>query len=585
MHRRELLKAVAGSAAIGAAARSHAAEPASSSEAPPVLEQDGVMFWSESSLKRVYPNSAPRPNEPLQLSTARNARLSFQLCFRHGMDCGIRVRAAVAAPHGWTVQVRRVGFVPMRQLDTDVPLDEVEGVGHVPGLVPDPLYPEATCLSGPEANGVFWITLRVPADAPAGKQRLTATLTVEDECRFSGWKGGPPQNVELPIDVDVSALTLQPRKNFPATHWISIDSIWEYYKIEPFSERFWELAEAMIANLLDHNLNVVYSPIFNARHEILERPAQLLRVRRLADQRYEMDFSDVRRWIRLAKKHGAEYLEWTHFFTPAPTSGRHPQRIYERWDGFGKLLWPADELATSDAYRKFLEQFIPQFKQVLEEEGAFEQSLFHCADEPDGDVQLADYRQARTMLRELAPWMKVIDAMSDPRYATEGLTDMPIPSIVTAPLFAEAKCPAWVYFCCGPRGRYLQRFLDTPLTKLRMAGWLFYKLKARGFLHWGHNYWFVFCTGTPIDPFADASTGSWPWMPYGDAFVVYPGENGPLDSIRWEVFAESLQDYAMLQASNLEPDSPLLADLKSYESFPKDEAWIDAVRNRILHQE
>ena len=246
------------------------------------------------------------------------------------------------------------------------------------------------------------------------------------------------------------------------------------------------------------------------------------------------------------------------------------------------MLWAPEILATSDTYRRFLEQFLPQFKQVLEEEGVLEQSLFHCADEPDGDVQMNDYRQSREMLRELAPWIKVMDAMSEPRFATERLSDVPIPSIVTAHHFVEADCPAWVYFCCGPRGRYLQRFHDTPLPKLRMAGWLFYKLKAQGFLHWGHNYWFVFCTGNVINPFLDAATGAWPGMPHGDAFVVYPGDNGPIDSIRWEVFAESLQDYAMLQSAGVDPEDSILAELKSYEIFPKQEAWIAASTANVL---
>lgn len=53
-------------------------------------------------------------------------------------------------------------------------------------------------------------------------------------------------------------------------------------------------------------------------------------------------------------------------------------------------------------------------------------------------------------------------------------------------------------------------------------------------------------------------------MPHGAPFVVYPGENGPIDSIGWEVFAESLQDYALLQTANIDPDDPMLAELKSY---------------------
>ncbi|WP_428305716.1 hypothetical protein [Lacipirellula sp.] len=45
---------------------------------------------------------------------------------------------------------------------------------------------------------------------------------------------------------------------------------------------------------------------------------------------------------------------------------------------------------------------------------------------------------------------------------------------------------------------------------------------------------------------------------------------------RWEVFAESLQDDAMAQTAGIEPDDPLLAELKSYEIFPQQAAWIAA---------
>jgi hypothetical protein len=578
MDRRELLSTLAAGAAtltMADAAVAREANVETSLRHGPPIERKGVKFWSETSLNRVFPNSEPGSGGQLTLVSARNAQLSFQCCLRNLKDCCLRVSAKVEPPAGLTAQVRRVGYVPMQQLSTDVPVDEIDGVGHVPGMVPDPLYPETSAQVGPQSNGSFWITLRIPADAKIGRHKFSVTLTVEDEFRFPMWIGAKSWSVELPIVVEVKPLVLQLRKDFPVTHWISADSIWEYYRIEPFGERFWELADAYIADLTVHNLNVVYSPIFNARHEILKRPAQLLKVRRTAADQYEFDFSDVRRWIGLAKKHNAQYVEWTHFFTPAPTSGKHPQRIFERWDSLGELLWPPETSAVSETYRIFLEQFLPQFKQLLSDEGMLERSLFHCADEPDGDVQLEDYRKSRGLLRELAPWMKVIDAMSEPRFATEGLTDTPIPSIVTAPHFVEAGSPAWVYFCCGPRGRYLQRLFDTPLTKLRMAGWLFYKLRAQGFLHWGHNYWFVFCTSTISNPFIDGAVSAWPGMPHGDAFVVYPGENGPISSIRWEVFAESLQDFAMLQSAGIGPDAILLEDLKSYEVFPKSESWIN----------
>src|SRR4051812_17689455 len=102
--------------------------------------------------------------------------------------------------------------------------------------------------------------------------------------------------------------------------------------------------------------------------------------------------------------------------------------------------------------------------------------------------------------------MKVMDAMSEPRLATERPTDMPIASIATAPSFSQAGCPARAYFRFGPRDRYARRLLDTLLAKIRMAGWLLFKLRARGSLHRGHNDWFVSCTSRVGDPFRRGGT-------------------------------------------------------------------------------
>ena len=69
MDRRDLLKSLtAGSAALGFAS----AATAGSGAAPAArrtgaaLEQEGLNYWSESSLVRVFPNSDPGSAEPLK---------------------------------------------------------------------------------------------------------------------------------------------------------------------------------------------------------------------------------------------------------------------------------------------------------------------------------------------------------------------------------------------------------------------------------------------------------------------------------------------------------------------------------------
>jgi len=101
-------------------------------------------------------------------------------------------------------------------------------------------------------------------------------------------------------------------------------------------------------------------------------------------------------------------------------------------------------------------------------------------------------------------------------------------------------------------------------------------------LHWGYNYWHKSQTRQLIDPFTEQAGMAWPGWAYGDPFVVYPGPDGPIDSLRWEVFAESLQDYALLQSLGVSRDDARLAGLNDYDDFPKSVEWIATTRDHLL---
>ena len=52
--------------------------------------------------------------------------------------------------------------------------------------------------------------------------------------------------------------------------------------------------------------------------------------------------------------------------------------------------------------------------------------------------------------------------------------------------------------------------------------------------------------------------------------------------LRWEVFALSLQDYAMLSTLGVGPEDGRLADLRGFDDFPKQARWhADAVRSLL----
>src|SRR4029078_12204416 len=116
MQRRDILKTIA----LGAGALSTGltqptglqALTIATNRTEPPIETNGVKFWLENSLTRVYPNSSCGSATIPALTTARNARLSFEACFRNLKDCTIRVRAMVEGAEDLRPRVRRVGYVP-----------------------------------------------------------------------------------------------------------------------------------------------------------------------------------------------------------------------------------------------------------------------------------------------------------------------------------------------------------------------------------------------------------------------------------------------------------------------------------------
>jgi hypothetical protein len=527
-----------------------------------------MQAWLTSSLVRHYPASKPARTNRLALEAARGERISFQAAFRTGLlERPIEVSLSAHAPKGISLQIRKVGLVPLPHFNTETEASELDGLGHIPGCVPDPLFPESTICAGGDETHAFWVTAQIPLDAEPGTYRVSLQLTAENQ-----------KPASLLAAIRVHPAVISPRRDFPVTNFLHADALCDWYKVELSRPAFWKILKPYLANLAAHGQNGIYVPLFTPPLDGVKRPTQLLGVRR-KNRGCEFDWKLVRRWVEACRAHNLSLFHWTHLFTQ--WGARNAVRVYEGHGENGKLLWPPNTRAAAPVYRDFLAQFLPRFHRFLRAENLLDCSLFHLSDEPHTE-HFADYQAAREMIRRLAPWMRTIDALSDINFARKSLVDVPVPIEWAAPQFVKEGFAPWVYYCCEPRGRFLNRLLDTPLSKIRMSGWIFYRTQVRGFLHWGYNYWYKRAATQLIDPFTVSDGRAWPDWAHGDTFVVYPGADGPIDSLRWEVFAESLQDYALLQAAGIEPEDPLLAEIKDYADFPRDEKWLLQRRSILL---
>ncbi len=531
-----------------------------------------VHSWVSSSTRRLYPETRP-PRKAVErtLDVAQNERFSFQVAVRHAGADPVQVHAEIQAPYGWAIRVRTVGYVPVRHLNLPIPPSQrdCEGMGHVPGYVPDPLFHEQSLLLPPRETHAFWVTGQPGGEVKPGTYELTVTVRSAR---------GEPRTHRIPVRVHT--LVLKPRSAFSVTHWFYADALIDWYRTDLFDHRFWRFLVAYVRNMVEHEQDTLLVPVFTPPLDGVKRPTQLLRVTRTGKDRYRFDWQDVRRYIRTARRCGIRNFEWCPFFTQ--WGAQYAIRIYEGQGRAERLLWPPETSATSPTYRRFLAQFLPALHDFLCAEKILRVSFFHVSDEPHGETHRINYKKARGMLAELAPWMKVMDALSEIGYGREALTDMPIAIIHKALDFARERIPSWCYYCCEPRGPFLNRLLDTPLAKIAMHGFLFYRWPFRGFLNWGYNYWYRSQTRQLIDPFTVQDGAVWPKWPYGDPFVVYPGPEGPLDSIRWEVLAEGLQDYRLLQTSGIPRNGLLLRAIQSFADFPKTEQWRQQARAAIF---
>lgn len=538
-----------------------------------------VRAWLCDGLQRIYPAST-KARFRRTLNVARGERFSFQVGVQATDNITLQIEAS--APSDLTALIRRVGYVPVPRRYSDVPSDEIDGFAHLPGWVPDALFDNTPYTIPAGMTQAYWISGYVKPDARPGLKTIRIKLRPHNSPgEINGLKISPKSyHHEVLAQVMVHSTSLKPRRNFDVTHWFYADALCDWYRVEPWSEQFWEIVKPYMRDLAAHGQNVIYVPAFTPPLDGIKRPTQLLEVRRRGRGRYEFDWRHVARWIATARACGLEKFEWCHLFTQ--WGAKHAIRIYEAPIDRERLLWPPETAATSVTYCRFLAQYLSQLHQFLRQHHLLQASFFHVSDEPSGEEAQTQYRTLRGLLREMAPWMRVLDATSDLRLAQEHLVDMPASVISHSSPCYEHHIPCWVYFCCEPRGRYLNRHLDTPLAKLRMAGWLFYRFGHRGFLHWGYNYWYKRQSRQLINPFYQTDAETWPssWVA-GDPFVVYPGPHGPLDSIRWEVFAESLQDYQLLQTLQVQPDA-LAKALVSYQEFPKTPAWIYQQRSHLL---
>ncbi|OCT12371.1 hypothetical protein A8709_31580 [Paenibacillus pectinilyticus] len=536
-----------------------------------------------SSLSKVFADEAPLEAPYTHATALRGEQFAFQVAYTSNKLLK-NIAVDVVSTLGLPFTIRTVGLVPSEMpcyADHDA---QVLRTG--PGLYPDPLYPldemGVTALPGQWRS--LWINVELNARVPAGSYALKVMLTSDE---------GEPLGEEV-LELTVLAAAL-PKQKLLHTEWFHTDCIATYYQVDVFSEEHWRLIGAFIETAVKHGINMILTPIFTPPLDTAiggERPTvQLIGVEIEdgsieGDRVYHFDYRKLERWVALCQSKGVEYFEISHLFTQ--WGAKHTPKIMATYQGEEQRIFGWDTDASGEAYANFLGQLLPDLDRVLRKLGIASCTYFHVSDEPLQE-HLETYKNASDLVKKLLPPdYPIIDALTEISYYEQGIVQKPIPSNDHIGPFLEAGIPdLWTYYCCAQYKDVSNRFFNMPSARNRVIGLQLYKFGIQGFLHWGYNFYYAQYAVKQLDPFK--VTDALHAFPSGDSFLVYPGEEGPIESIRLEVFYEALQDMRALQLleSFIGKERTValieegLAEPLTFSVYPHSTAWMLDVRERI----
>mgnify|MGYP002861623999 CR=1 FL=1 len=525
-----------------------------------------------SSLSKVFADEELMDPGVAKGSCLRGEVFSFQLAYRSPVSVkGIEIEVESSLQR--YIDVRVVGLVPAEFLGAHFDDDVLR---TTPGLYPDPLYGlESGIDAFPGQWRALWVRVRVPPRRVQGQHPIVIRL----------YHGGQLLGSErFVLEVVPKAL---PQQRLIHTSWFHADCVATYYGDAVWSPGHWQRLEEFVHSAVDHGINLLLTPLFTPPLDTRvggERPTvQLVQVKKDGDH-YSFDFSRLDRWVRMADRCGVRFFEMAHLFTQ--WGAAHCPKIVAIDNGRERKIFGWKDRAAGAKYCNFLDQFLPQLVRYLKKRGIEKRCYFHVSDEPHID-HLEAFGQAATMVHGHLEGFPFIDALSNVEYYEHGLVRCPIPaSNHLEPFVAKGIKNLWTYYCVSQWDQVANRFFCMPSTRNRILGAQLYKYDLAGFLHWAFNFYFTQYSTRPLDPFIETDAGR--AFPAGDAFLVYPGKDGPIDSIRGQVFREALQDQRALQLlEKLQGRDKTVALLErdiskpiTMKCYPRDKSWLLAMRQR-----
>ena len=198
-----------------------------------------------------------------------------------------------------------------------------------------------------------------------------------------------PGNYEISIIIGSEELTLNltvldaalVKNDLIVTHWFHNDGICNYFGVKPFSEEYYfhfkHFLEAFVRMGNTMLLIPMFTPPLDTEVGGERITTQLVKVYKSGDV-YSFDFSEMKKYIDIAKSYGIEYFELSHLFTQ--WGGEYCPKVIVEENGEDRKLFGWETPSTDVAYLGFLRSFFKELNLFLETEGIKDNTYMHLTD-------------------------------------------------------------------------------------------------------------------------------------------------------------------------------------------------------------
>lgn len=560
-----------------------------------VLPKEGINTWiptgdfDTSSLVKVprFPDSIDEDvnDKNLHLTAVRNEQVSAQIAVASTEEIN-SLSSSISDLNNESgdtislneVDMRFVGYVPVKEKNENVGgamIDNVAGqaVSGKEGeeVVADPLLEDST-MDVPE-NEVqpIWFTFNIPKSAEPGVYNGEIELTSDDNETTTYDLEITVHDIELPNSEDY---------NFYLDVWMNPNAIAEEYDVEPWeSEEHWDLIENYFADLADSGQSAITTTIIHNPWQVEWNDWE---------PQTEVGYDTMVEWKYDGEEWDFDYAIFDRYVQTGLEAGLGPdinaysmltfrgdQRITYTDEQTDEMVTEVTEVGSpiwTEAWAAFLDDFTDHLK----DKGWMDQTYIAFDERPASLMA-----PVMDLLEEHAPefldQIQVAGSTDVDSYANILSLDIDALSQVSDDWIDErSKNGKKTSYYVWAGDEHPNSLSFSPAVESQMMPWISAKHNLDGFLRWAFNNW-------PNDIFQDPVFA----FSQGDEYFIYPGEDGPMSSIRWELLKEGIEDYELFQLAKTEkPNSEVIEkalDLATQEWDGREKNVLDiAVARKMM---